>query len=200
MRLFVCSLVILLCLGTVGFAADDVDEEMAEATVAEKTVTVDGHDLQLAYEAEADGDTIEEFIPADETLENWTRMAAIRTYEDVNDPMAVAEAVAKQLKEQKPPIDYDLLQNSETGDVAISFIVWGENAAFAEFNVFQYKKLGDSGLAMYQYALRAYDVDVDSFIESLDPETRMKQVAVTVKFGADQAGTTQDEKDDEKDE
>ncbi len=42
------------------------------SNVADETVTVDGRELKLAYEGEAGGDTIQEFIPTDETLETWT--------------------------------------------------------------------------------------------------------------------------------
>src|SRR6185312_9653437 len=81
MRMFACSIMVLCCVASFAFADDDASPATDQLSrIADQTITVDGRELKLAYEAEADGDTIQEFIPADETLETWTRLAAIREY------------------------------------------------------------------------------------------------------------------------
>ncbi len=185
MRTFACSLMVFC--GIAGFTLADDDAEPATeqaSTVAEKTVTVDGRELKLAYEGESGGDTIHEFIPSDETLETWTRLAAIREYPDLNNPLDFAEAVVKQLKERKPPANFEMLQNPKNGDVVLNFLVWPDDGSFAEFNVFQYHKQADGGLVSYQYAARAYGDEVETFIKSLDSDTRTMFLLDTLDFAA----------------
>ena len=102
MRTFACSLMVFC--GIAGFTLADDDAEPATeqaSTVAEKTVTSTAMSLKLAYEGESGGDSIHEFIPSDETLETWTRLAAIREYPDLNNPLDFAEAIVKELKEAR---------------------------------------------------------------------------------------------------
>jgi hypothetical protein len=187
MRSFACALVLLSCLAGVAVSDDD-DASSDDASTSTETVTIDGAELTMSYEAEADGESIREFIPSDESLETWTRLAAIREYPELNDPTAVAEAVTKKLDDSDPPIHYDLLENSKTGESVLDFTVFPEDKSFAEFNVFCYRKQADGGLASYQYAVRAYGDDVVDFVNGLDAEKRMKYIVATLQFAAEQNG------------
>ena len=151
---------------------------------------------RLSYEGEADGESIREFIPSDESLEDWTRLAAIREYPELNDPTAVAEAVTKKLDDSDPPIHYDLLENSKTGESVLDFTMFPEDKSFAEFNVFCYRKQADGGLASYQYAVRAYGDDVVDFVNRLGAEQRMKYIVATLQFAAEQNGEEPNKQED----
>jgi hypothetical protein len=187
MRSFAYALVLLSCLAGIA-VSDDEDSSSDDASTSTETVTIDGAELTMSYEAEADGESIREFIPSDESLETWTRLAAIREYPELNDPTAVAEAVTKKLDDSDPPIHYDLLENSKTGESVLDFTVFPEDKSFAEFNVFCYRKQADGGLASYQYAVRAYGDDVVDFVNGLDAEKRMKYIVATLQFAAEQNG------------
>jgi hypothetical protein len=202
MRKFACSIMVSCCLASFAFADDDAASAAQEASnVADKTVAIDGRELKLAYEGEAEGDTIQEFIPSDETLETWTRLAAIREYPELNNPLEVAEAIIKQLKERNPPAHYEMMQNSKNGDVVLSFTVWPDDASFAEFNVFEYCRRPEAGLVSYQYAVRAYGDDAEPFVKSLDSDTRTLYLLDALEFATSQGkkGVAQDasaERDD----
>ena len=71
MRKFACSIMVSCCVASFAFADDDAVPATQEASnVADKTITVDGRELTLAYEGEAEGDTIQEFIPV---TRHWKR-------------------------------------------------------------------------------------------------------------------------------
>jgi hypothetical protein len=190
MRTFACSMMVLCCITGFAIADDDVSPDTQPANVAtdatDKTVTVDGRELVLAYVGEADGDTIQEFIPSDETLETWTRLAAIREYPELKNPLEVAEAVVKQLEARNPPANYEMMRNAKNGDVVLSFTVWPQDASFAEFNVFQYCQQPEAGLVSYQYAARAYGDEAESFVKSLDSDTRTMFLVDALEFAVSQ--------------
>lgn len=195
MRTFACSLVLLYCIAGVALG-DDEASSTDESSTDKQTVTVDGAELTMSYEAEANGESIREFIPSDESLETWTRLAAIRDYPELNDPTAVAEAITKKLDDSDPPIHYDLLENSKTGESVLDFTVFPEDKSFAEFNVFCYRKQADGGLSSYQYAVRAYGDDVVDFVNGLDAEQRMKYIVATLQFAAEQNGEEPNKQED----
>src|SRR5580698_3037949 len=84
--------VLLLCVaGTVHAEDAAPSADQANAAETKNTVEFDGKTLVLAYEADSEGDSIKEFIPADETLDSWTRLAAVREHSDLDDPQEFAE-------------------------------------------------------------------------------------------------------------
>ncbi len=193
MRAFAWSIMVLCCVASVAWSDDEISTTTDERSTEEKTVTIDGRDLALAYEGEAEGEAIREFIPRDETLETWTRLAAIREYPELNDPAEVVKVVIKRLEEHDPPIHYDLLENSKTGESVLDFTMLEVDKSFVEFNVFCFRKQAGGGITSYQYAVRAYGDDVVDFIDGLDAEQRMKYVVATLQFTADQNGGTREE-------
>ncbi len=185
MRLLGLFLAISFCgVGTIHAADDSQTEDNAvvSETSSQETIQVDGETLTLAFEGETDGDTIKEFIPAEQTLETWTQLAAVRHYAKLDDPKALAGAVVRQLQQRKPPANFELLENETSDDVLLDFIIWPEDGSFAEFNIFLYRPTQDNGLVMYQYALRAYGDDAEEFIKSLQADRRAKLIAATVQW------------------
>ncbi|HEY1599209.1 MAG TPA: hypothetical protein VGG64_06375 [Pirellulales bacterium] len=177
--------VLLLCVAGIVHADDAAPTgDQANAAETKKTVEFDGQTLVLAYEADSDGDTIQEFIPADETLDSWTSLAAVREHAELDDPQEFAEKVVEQLEKRDPPANYELLANPNTGEVILNFIVWPEDLAYAEFNLFRYRPKEGGGLTSYQYALRAYGDDKEKFIAGMDAEKRAKLIAAIIEMGA----------------
>lgn len=138
------------------------------ATATEDTVNFDGQTLVLRWEGENPGETIKEYIPADQKLDSWTKLASIRTYAELDDPAALAGAVIKQLKNDYPDSPCAIIENPETGEVVIDFVLWPADLSFVEFNVFKYAKGEDGGVIAEQYALRDYD-DSEGFLKGLRP-------------------------------
>lgn len=181
---FSASLTIVLLAFGAAVADDDAARSAADNTATDKeTIRFDGQPLVLAYEGEADGDAIQEFIPADENLDSWTRLAAVRVHAKLNDPKAFADEMVRQLEAKEPPAPYEVMVNDKTGDVILDFIVSPADQSFVEFNIFKYQKNDDGGLRSEQYALRAYGDDIEKFLQGMDTERRTQLLAEMISTG-----------------
>jgi hypothetical protein len=154
------ALLAVLCLAS-SFVADEPNSQ------ANEQVRFDGQTLGLAFEGEDPGATIREYLPAGEKLDNWTRLAAIRRFEHLDDPVAYAEATIKQLKQKYPQSPSAIVENAASGAVVLDFVVWPDDASFVEFNVFRYEKRPGGGLISQQYAVRAYGDKAEPFLMGL---------------------------------
>lgn len=128
---------------------------------AAETVTFDGRTLVLASNTSSPGESIREFIPADEELEAWTILASIREFPKLTDPKRAAFDLIRVLRSQNPEAPSDVIENPATGDVIVDFITWPADRAFVEFNIFRYSRSSRGGLVAQQFALRAYDDQAD---------------------------------------
>jgi len=184
MRLLTGLAAVLFCVaGTIH--AEDTAPGDAASDSAKATVEFNGETLTLAWEdKDVFGDTIKEFIPADQTLDNWTRLAAAFEYPKIDDPREFAEGMVEQLTKDNPKTEYELLVNSESGEVILDFVAYPEDGSYAEFDVFQYRKKDGGGLVAYQYALRAYGDAKEQFVTALDAEHRAKLIVALVEGAA----------------
>ncbi len=162
MRFAIAILAILACGTTVSRASDNT------VAPAKQSVQFDGNLLDLASQVESDGQVLREYIPAGETLEHWTKLAAIREYDALDDPKGVVVRMLQQLKRQYPDSPGAMMENPTTGEIIVDFVVWPPDASFVEFNVFKYQKRAGGGLIAEQYALREYQ-DTEGFLKGLRP-------------------------------
>jgi len=139
-------------------------------SAASERVQFDGETLGLAFEGEDPGATIKEYLPAGEKLDRWTRLAAIRKFSNLDDPVAYATATIKELKQSYPQSPSAVIENPKTGAVVLDFVVWPEDASFVEFNVFRYEKRRGGGLISQQYAMRAYGDQAEPFLNPHFPD------------------------------
>ncbi len=172
MRPFIASLAVLACV------ANFVRAEESSLSKVD-SLHFDGQVLVLAFEGNDSGATIKEFIPAGETLDSWTKLAAIRQFDHLDDPVAYGVATVEELKQKHPQSPSSLNKNPKTGGVILDFVVWPEDASFVEFNVFLYDNRPGGGLVSQQYALRAYGADAELFLKNLRPvrERLVKRMA-----------------------
>lgn len=153
---------------------------VTSAASAAESLEFDGQTLELAYQARENKEAIREFIPRGETLETWTKLAAIRDYADHDDPAAMVAAVVRGIREKYPEAPYKVLVNKKSGDAIVDFLLWPEDESFTEFNVFRYSKGPRGGLVSQQYALRAYGNDTKAFLTGLRPQ---REKLVTLMSG-----------------
>jgi hypothetical protein len=159
---------LVLMLGSSALAAPPQGPKPAAAPQA---VRFDDQTLTLSFEAGASGETLKEYLPQGQKLDSWTKLAAIREYPNLHDPLALAAGVLKQLKQDYPLSPSSIIQNPKTGEVIVDFIVWPEDASFVEFNIFKYQKRPDGGVSSQQYALREYK-NQEAFLKSFRPVRR----------------------------
>lgn len=132
-----------------------------------QSVTIDGRTLNLAWQGGTPDEPIYEYIPEGEDLHTWTHLASIREYHTIDDWNALAEGTIQAVKQNYPGAPTQMLENPNTGDVMIDFLVGPPDGSFVEYNVFQYKKRAAGGTVAQQYALRAYG-DTTNFLKDLE--------------------------------
>jgi hypothetical protein len=175
----------LLLVGFANFAVAD-DENVS---VAKETVQFDGQTLELAFTGDDSEATIKEFVPEGEKLDSWTRLAAIREFEELDNPVDYGLATIEQLKKQYPKSPSAIKEDPDTGAVILDFVVWPEDASFVEFNVFRLEKRAGGGLVSQQYAVRAYGDAAEPFLKDLASE-RARLVGQMTSQGLQVEGTT----------
>lgn len=165
MRTHLTATLLLLATATATSAIEPTQTrgQHNQETKSKEVVRFDGQTLPLAFQNNNNGDTIKEYIPAGETLEHWTKLAALYEYPGLDDPQAVVDALVERLKERGADIPYDVRTNSQTKAVIVDFLIWPEGAAtpqdaeYVEYNIFRYEPKRGGGLTAQQYAIRSYD-------------------------------------------
>ena len=148
---------------------------------ASRALTFDGKRLVRAADGTTPVERWREFIPEGESLERWTRLASIREYPTHADVKPFAGELLRALKRSYPDAPSSILENPTTGEVMVDFIVWPQDRAFTEFNLFRYRKREGGGVVAQQYALRVYG-DATAFLRGLKAE-RTRLLDVMAKEG-----------------
>lgn len=110
-----------------------------------------------------------EYIPANETWDNWSIMYAVRWLPSQLSPKQAAVATAQKIKELKlagdPVANSAVFEADDGKSVAVDFLVSSKKPEMFEHNVFRYFRTAN-GLASVQIARRVY--------ESKSSETQMQ--------------------------
>jgi hypothetical protein len=162
MRLLMAGVAAILCFQPFVSAEDKQPAEKKE------TVAFDGIELTLAFETRNDKESLKEYLPEGEKLDAWTKLASIREYHNVNDPKAVVDNMIRKLNEQYPGSPSSVLQNRQTGELVVDFVVRPADKSFIEFNVFRFVAKSGGGVIAHQFALRDAK-DPQAFYDNLKP-------------------------------
>ena len=158
MRLVAAALFALLSL----FVAADFPLLAKEpAALPDREVEFAGKALKLAWQSENPELPVEEFIPADQTLEKWTTLASIRRFPDLDDAKGLAASTLETVSESYPGAPTNMVEKPDVDEAIIEFVVESPDGAsaeaFVEYNLFKYVKDPKGGVVAQQYALRTYD-------------------------------------------
>lgn len=128
------------------------------------------------------GSYLAEYIPTDETFDNWTWLYGCRLVPDTSlEPQSSAIATARNVMERKANGDQvanaAVFKDNDDKRVAVDFLVSSDTPKTLEHNIFVYYKT-PKGLVSLQLARRLYPVPgsndkVKTFIMSI-PELRGK--------------------------
>ncbi len=135
----------------------------AGAGEAARTVTFDKVTYARQFVSGSPTASLAEYIRANETVENWTTLVAVRSFPQLDDPGAAAAELAKTLKKSNPLARFQLLVKEDKSEAMIDFLTWPEDASYSEFNIFRYLRLpGHPGLISYQFAYRFTDTSPEA--------------------------------------
>lgn len=128
-------------------------------------VSFDGTTLVAAARDEQAGGPVIEFIPAGEAIESWTRLASVRVHEQAPGAKELARELVKQVKANYPQSPVAISEDPETDTAVVDFVIWPEDWAFVEFNIFKYYRLEEGPVVAEQYAIRDCD-DTEGFLKN----------------------------------
>jgi hypothetical protein len=152
-----------------------------DAFPTSRTLTFDGKRLVQAADGTTAVERWREFVPAGESIDRWRTLASIREYPTHTDVRALAGELVRALKRRYPDAPSSIIENPSTGEVIVDFVVWPQDRAFTEFNLFRYGKRDGGGVVAQQYALRAYG-DATAFLRALKAE-RVRLLDLMAKEG-----------------
>lgn len=124
--------------------------------LAQNSLRFDGRIFHLAYVAAAPTQSVAEYIPSGQTLQNWTEMVAIREWRGESSPMEFARRMQTTLREQTPPRIANVYTNEDESQVMIKYVV--SVPGTGEYNLWRFEG-GTNGLIGYQYARRGYGLE-----------------------------------------
>lgn len=141
-------------------------------------ITLGGDSFALAWSSRpADNYIKQEYLPAGETPDSYSRMVLVETVAGVE----VTEAVRAQTetltrrKQTDPLVNMDVIQNEATGEALLDFIVSSKNEAgeyVLEWNAYRYAPLaageGGPGVMLFGISHRASGNDAaKAFLQEL---------------------------------
>jgi hypothetical protein len=117
-----------------------------------------GEQFVRRHEKISDRAGLIEFVPAGETLQNWTKLVGFRAFLDSQQSAAAAAKIVVQLAQQRYP--NAAVRVLSKGTEAIAEFVISTPSGLVEFNAFKYGPApGGRGLVSVQYARRFQGLD-----------------------------------------
>ena len=127
----------------------------AAPAAAQSFVVFDGERYEKHFEDRKAQVAVVEYVRASETLQNWTRLAAIRHFPQQKDPKAAAANLAQLVQKHNPQARTQVIGKDDGSEAVVDFITWAPGDDRLEFNVHRYRRIaGTPGLVAYQFAWR----------------------------------------------
>jgi hypothetical protein len=138
---------------------------------------------ELAFGQSNQFQALNEYVPAGETLEDWSSLIAVRQFGGRRDFRELAGRLVQSLNQKNPLARAAVHGSSDGRRTMVDFITWDLDAEITEFNVFIYQ-LGPDGNSVlaHQYAERVHGKDAGlEFMRELK-DRRMKMLAAVSEF------------------
>ena len=122
------------------------------------SVQFDGETYVPQYRSDQPEFRLVEFVRPTETVENWTKLFAVRHYPRQQDPRTAVAVFEQMLKQRNPLARSQVLVKGGGSEAMIDFLTWADPSDGMEFNIHLYlKQDGLPGLVSYQFAYRIRD-------------------------------------------
>lgn len=128
------------------------------SAVAESSIKLGDEMFVLAYKEDVKDGSLKEFVRPNETIENWTTLIAVRTFNKVKSPKKYIESMAADYHAKYPLNQFGVFQRKETDSWVIDFILFpssDKRGEVIEWNVFiAEKNPTGKGIRVNQFAAR----------------------------------------------
>ncbi len=125
-------------------------------------ISFDGKDFQLAWSSQpSPGYFKQEYVPAGQAVETYESMLLLEVVAagvDVKGALAAQVQMLNQRKGSDPLLNMDVLQNEQTGEAILDFIVSSKDDKgeyIVEWNAYRYAPQGD-GVMLFAISHRGY--------------------------------------------
>jgi len=157
-----------------------------QAAYAASKIVFDGRVYTRQAVDRTDIMTQAEYTQGRETLENWTKLIAVRHFPNVADPKEMAAKLVDVLYAQNPEAKHEMVILEDGNDVLMDFITWPSNKTYLEFNVHRYRKVeGYKGLISYQFAYRFTHTTPKFLKQFIQNKESWKKLMMDVAFPID---------------
>ncbi len=133
--------------------------------------------FQLKYSAlSPDNNGYEnEYFPAKENRENWSKMVGIYYYPDQNNPIKFAAEKTKNIESNERDVLLKFIENKKADKAALSYLENGtlKGKNFFEYNILKYEKHPTKGMMALRYAIR-YFFNTNNEITSIGTKVKSK--------------------------
>lgn len=118
-------------------------------------IEFDGEKYEAGFFSTQESVRLVEYVREGESVENWTKLFAIRNFIGSNDPRQAVKSFESVIKQHNPLAGVRVLVKEDGSEAMIDFLTWPKQADHMEFNVHRYlRKPGFPGLVSYQFAYR----------------------------------------------
>jgi len=162
--------------------------DLAAVAASPTAVDFDGESYTSAFSSDQPTFRLVEFVREGETVENWTKLFAIRNFPTGNDPRTAVAQFQQVVKQHNPLAGVQVLVKDDGSEAMIDFLTWPQDAGYMELNIHRYlKKSGHPGLISYQFAYRFQATSEMTAAEIRTLKDRwcelMRQIDPPVQFG-----------------
>jgi len=168
---------LLVCLATAGLAVMSARAQAVDRIGVPGPLAFDGKAYALAWTSNpSSGYFKQEYLPAGQDTATYTEMLMIDVLETgVTVEAALASQVRflKQRERKDSRFNMAVLQNKETGEILLDFILSDDinGRSIVEWNAYRYVphtgRDGKTGVMLFALSRRAYDDDITDFLKSL---------------------------------
>lgn len=118
-------------------------------------IDFDGERYEPSFTSNQPHVRLVEYVRAGETVENWTKLFAVRNFPQQTDPRLAVHMFQRVVKEHNPLAGVQVLVKEDGSEAMIDFLTWESGGGPMELNIHRYvKKPGYPGLISYQFAYR----------------------------------------------
>lgn len=154
-------------LAVLSFCGPALAQDVTDYLGVPGPITFDGTDYLLSWSSQPNAQyTKQEYVPAGQSVENYDSMIMVEFLAAELTPLQMARAQVNMLNERKasdPLVNMDLMQNEQTGEVLLDFIVSAKDEKgeyIIEWNGYRYASTqnaeGEAGGMLFAVSHRAY--------------------------------------------
>lgn len=121
---------------------------------AEPLIRVGAVVLKLAYAPSDSPVGLREYVPPDQSVESWARMASVRMYKKEKKAKEFLHRLGEQVMRSHPSAKAMILKHEKSGEYVLDFLTFTPDGSMAEWNLMRAKYDKSRGLVVFQYAAR----------------------------------------------